>query len=656
MEFIKKQKFYAFSVLFLSTLLICILIWLNHSSLKLQQQSVQSWKQYSENELKITESLNTLHQTLGYEGFIHHYKNYLIRQTPGDLAQLRLDIRNVKNALRNLEQLLNHPDELVALDQLNYIFGRYVGYVDEMERLIAKNTPVQTIDRLVKINEPTATLALEMLNESIKRRLKAAQENNQAQLDKSLSLSVLNYILMLPIVGMMFYILYMFKKSQSLIEQAHQSNTKLTQLFNTTPDPTLFIDVTGNIVRINNKALDYFGFSKQQLLQMNIKYLLGDNFIRPILDNLSNSMDPKDLPDGLINEGHPIKIKLANEQTSSVQVQLSCWQDHEDILIIASIRDVSKELEDREKLRESSRELAASMQKLQHITHHLAESEKMAALGTLVAGVSHEINTPLGVSLTAITHMSDQLQNTKSDFVNDNLTFEQLEEHLNGQLETAQLITRNLEQAANLINNFKQVAIDQTQTEFREFQLCAYIDDTLTSLKPSFKHKSIQVRFDCDSDTAMLSYPGALSQIINNLVMNAVNHAFESHSTNVITLQTLVDLPQNQVILRISDNGCGMSAEVQKHIFEPFYTTARSNGGSGLGLNIVYNLVTQLLQGDIRVESEPDHGTDVFIILPQKIEKRQNTDSQDALLSDLKQPKIDPNKVARKPLESGGRQ
>ena len=640
MESIKRQKFYTLSILFLSVFLIVILAWLNHKSLNLQQQSVQSWKQYAQNELKMNASLNHLHQALGYEGFIHHYKNYLIRQTPGDLEQLRLDIRNIKNELNNLEQFLNHPDELVALDQLNYIFGRYEGFVEEMQRLIAEKASIETIDRLVKINEPVAVLALEMLNESIQRRMENAQEVTQSQLDKSHTLTILNYILMLPIFGMMFYIHYLFKQSQSLIEAAHQSNTKLTQLFNTTPDPILFMDTAGNIVRANTKAVDYFGFSESQLLQINIKYLIGENFMNPILDNLANQVKLENLLEGPINEGHPIKIKRSNNQLSSVQVQLSHWQDQEEFLLIASIRDVSKELKDREKLRESSQKLAASMQKLQHLTHHLAESEKMAALGTLVAGVSHEINTPLGVSLTAITHMADQTQDLKSDFFEDNLTYEQLEEYLNSQQETAELVTRNLQQAASLINNFKQIAIDQTQSELREFKLCAYIYDAIASLKPSFKHKSIQTHVDCVSDTLMQSYPGALSQIINNLMMNAVNHAFQGQNDNVITLQTLVDAQLNQVILRMSDNGCGMNAEVQKHIFEPFYTTARTTGGSGLGLNIVYNLVTQLLQGDIRVESQPNHGTDVFITLPLKIDKKENTDSKDVLSSTEQYQKI----------------
>ena len=266
----------------------------------------------------------------------------------------------------------------------------------------------------------------------------------------------------------------------------------------------------------------------------------------------------------------------------------------------------------------------------------------MAALGTLVAGVSHEINTPLGVSLTAITHLFDQTEALKADFKNDKLTVEQLEDYLNAQLETATLVTRNLQHAAVLINNFKQVAIDQAHNELRKFDLCSYLNDALTSLKPSFKHRAIDIRFDCDLSENIVSYPGAISQIINNLVMNSVQHGFPKEGSGIITLQVLFDALQKQFVLRVSDNGLGIDPQVQKHIFEPFFTTARSEGGSGLGLNIVYNLVTQLLQGDIQVKSELGHGTETFITLPMEIlpaDANTDADEQNALLFTPKNPK-----------------
>lgn len=636
MELIKRQKLYTFVILLISVAMVLLLTWFNQQTLKAQQESDALWQNYIKQEAQINSSLNNLYQAIGYEGFIHHYKNYIIRQTPGLREQLRLDSINIRQELKNLETHLTKAEELAVLDQLDYIFGRYIGFVDEISRLIAANESIKDIDRLVKINEPTALLAFKTLNSSLQYRLKETRNEAKKQLQTSRWLAIINFLLILPILIIVGYVIYLFKASEKLLIESNQAKDNLNQLLDTTPDPMLFSDLSGRIVRANQSAIDWLGYSEQQLKTMDIEQLIAQSTREQhVRLRKQFQIDPQARP---MNKGHPVSIFKANGEEAKVQIHLGYWKHPTNSLIIASIRDVTQEMMDRESLRKSHRELATTVQKLQHVTHHLAESEKMAALGTLVAGVSHEINTPLGVSISAITHMHDQTEALKSDFLSDKLTFEKLEEHLNTQLETSNLITRNLQHAAVLINNFKQVAIDQSQNEIRQFKFCEYVNDALTSLKPSFKHKSIELRIDCETDQTITSYPGALSQVINNLVMNAVQHAFPNEAKGMITVQSLFDSKQQTVTLRVSDNGIGMNDATLKHIFEPFFTTARTEGGSGLGMNIVYNLVTQLLQGTIQVESEYQHGTDIFITVPTQLDTSQKLNQNISLLSELKTP------------------
>jgi signal transduction histidine kinase/ligand-binding sensor domain-containing protein len=268
-------------------------------------------------------------------------------------------------------------------------------------------------------------------------------------------------------------------------------------------------------------------------------------------------------------------------------------------------------------LKRANDELRNTLEQLTLAQRQLLESEKMASLGGLVAGVAHEINTPLGVTVTAASHLQEETARMTRALNEGNLTAELLADFQQSASDSAEIILRNLHRADRLIKSFKLIAVDQTTEERRVIELGAYLNDILTSLGPVLKKSPHHVMIDCPVPLQLNTYPGALYQIISNLVMNSLIHGFEPGRPGAITIA--VERVGEQVRLRYRDNGQGMSDAVRLQIFEPFFTTRRGQGGSGLGMHVVYNLVTQLLKGSIRVESVPDVGTLFEILLPVEL-------------------------------------
>jgi len=250
--------------------------------------------------------------------------------------------------------------------------------------------------------------------------------------------------------------------------------------------------------------------------------------------------------------------------------------------------------------------LRRTLDDLRSAQKQLVESEKMAALGGLVAGVAHEINTPLGIGVTAASHLETESKRVAEAMRQNALKRSDLETYVGVADESSQLILRNLRRADHLIKSFKQVAVDQSSEQRRVINLREYLDEILTSLQPRIKKTRFDVQIHCPGDILVDTFPGALYQIFVNLMMNSIIHGFEGREHGAITIDaSLVD---DRVILDYRDDGRGMSADVAARIFEPFFTTKRGQGGSGLGMHIVYNLVTQLLDGTVRCESAPDQG------------------------------------------------
>ncbi|WP_192507103.1 sensor histidine kinase [Pseudoalteromonas aurantia] len=258
--------------------------------------------------------------------------------------------------------------------------------------------------------------------------------------------------------------------------------------------------------------------------------------------------------------------------------------------------------------------LEQAMLTLKQTQQELIESEKMASLGGLVAGVAHEINTPLGVALTAMTYNQECLQVVEKKLADKTLKQNDLVKAIAEQTQGYQLILRNLDRAQNLIGNFKQVAVDQSSETSRQINLKEYVEDVFHSLEPLIKGKEITIHVSGSDTVILTTYPGAIYQILTNLLNNSVLHGFEKRGNGEVLVTVAVD--ESSWYVNYTDDGVGMNEEMLKTIFDPFVTSKRSQGGCGLGMHIVYNLVTQLLKGEIKCFSEEGKGIAVKLKIP----------------------------------------
>ena len=273
-------------------------------------------------------------------------------------------------------------------------------------------------------------------------------------------------------------------------------------------------------------------------------------------------------------------------------------------------------------------ELTQALANLRTAQRELVESEKLASLGRLVAGVAHELNTPLGNALTVVSALEDRwakLDQMLAD--NTPMRRSQLEELAKDSRRGQDILHRNVQKAADLVRDFKQVAIDQTSDTRRDYDLAQVIEDVLVMVEPSFKHTPYRIQTELQPGLRMNSYPGALGQVLTNLLMNALVHAFEGREAGVVRVSCSV-APDDEVELKVSDDGRGMDASVVRRIFDPFFTTKLGKGGSGLGMHIVHNIVSNVLGGQIEVVSAPGEGTCMRIRLPRQAPKRGSGEDQ----------------------------
>ncbi|MBF0177934.1 MAG: CHASE domain-containing protein [Magnetococcales bacterium] len=282
-----------------------------------------------------------------------------------------------------------------------------------------------------------------------------------------------------------------------------------------------------------------------------------------------------------------------------------------------AIRLLNQDLERR--VLERTSELHSSLVALKRTQERVIQSEKMAALGGLVAGVAHEIKTPVGSSFTVTTYLNEATQTMLRAYQANQIKRTQLGQFLSDLEEGLRIIILNLQRAGDLVQSFKMVAVDQASQDKRKFNVHNYIQDILLSIAPKLRKTRHAIHVQCPETLEIHNHPGALSQILTNLVHNSLIHAFENIEAGTITIT--VTEQDEQIKLTYADNGEGMDEESVKKVFDPFFTTKRGQGGSGLGMHIVYNLVTQTLQGTIQCVSAPNQGATFHILFPAQGEK-----------------------------------
>jgi two-component system NtrC family sensor kinase len=267
------------------------------------------------------------------------------------------------------------------------------------------------------------------------------------------------------------------------------------------------------------------------------------------------------------------------------------------------------------RLEHESAERGRALAALQEAQSELVRQEKLASLGRLVAGVAHEINTPLGICVTATSHLVQELKLAREDMAAGAMTEESLQQFFEIIEQSLKIMTTNTQRAAALVRSFKQVAVDQSSEAIRKFNLKAYLAEVLLSLQPKLKGRPVTVAIACDAAIELESFPGAVSQVVTNLVMNSLVHGFELEQAGAITMAARLD--GETIVFDYGDNGAGMEAAMLAQLFDPFFTTRRGQGGSGLGAHILYNLVTGPLGGSVRVDSVPGQGLHYQLRFPR---------------------------------------
>lgn len=281
-----------------------------------------------------------------------------------------------------------------------------------------------------------------------------------------------------------------------------------------------------------------------------------------------------------------------------------------------------------DELRTSKEKAESALLELNAAQQNLIDAERLAALGGLVAGVAHEVNNPIGISLTVASSFARRAEMFESDLKTEPLRRSKLDEFVRTSRDASQQLVANLQRAGELIQSFKQVAVDRSHAERRQFNLSESTDQIVASLRPVLRKAAITLSVDVPEGLLIDGYPGAYGQILTNLFLNAVNHAFADGRTGSISISARAR-GSDDVEIIFADDGAGMTPDVQRQAFDPFFTTRRNEGGTGLGLHIVYNLVTQQLGGRMMLESRVGQGTTFRIIMP-RIAKGQPTIAEQA--------------------------
>ena len=267
-------------------------------------------------------------------------------------------------------------------------------------------------------------------------------------------------------------------------------------------------------------------------------------------------------------------------------------------------------------LRRANRELQDLVATLAKAREDLVRNEKLAGLGALVAGIAHELNTPIGNSLMAATTFEMQTDDIGAHLASDGgVTRKEFAHYIENARLSVDILSRNLHRAADIVTNFKQVAVDQTSSQRRSFLLAEVIAGNLLTLQPTIKRTPFVIEQRVPADLMMESYPGPLGQVISNLINNAIVHGYDGRCEGLIAVAARLS-SHGWVTLSVEDHGVGIAPSDVPRIFDPFFTTKMGVGGSGLGLNIVHNIVTEILGGTIGVQSELGGGTRFTLTLP----------------------------------------
>jgi PAS domain S-box-containing protein len=394
----------------------------------------------------------------------------------------------------------------------------------------------------------------------------------------------------------------------------------LQLIYDTAPIGLAFLSPDCRYLEINQRLTEICGISVEDHLGRSV---------RDCVPALADAVEA--IVRSIMNTGEPvIGIEVAGQRADQADQRswITYWHPlrgptGEIVGVNVAAEEVTERKRAEAALQASERDLRsardaaeAALRNLQETQNFLIEAEKLAALGRLVAGVAHEINSPVGTSLTVASSLERKTALIADELARGNLRRSTLNEFLEISHAASSQLIANLNHAAEMIQSFKQVATDRNYANQRLFDLGDLTEQVIKSLRPGLAKQNVIVRVDCQPGLMMNSYPGPYGQVLTNLFLNAVTHAFAEGKEGSIGIEVRASGRENVEIL-FSDDGCGMSLDVRRKAFDPFFTTRRDQGCTGLGLHIVYTIVTNCLGGRVNLDSEPDEGTKIAIVLPR---------------------------------------
>jgi PAS domain S-box-containing protein len=399
---------------------------------------------------------------------------------------------------------------------------------------------------------------------------------------------------------------------------ARQPTLKL--IYETAPIGLAFLSPDCRYLQINQRLTEICGIS--------IEDHLG-RYVRDCVPALADAVEG--IVQSIMRTGDPVTgVEVAGQRADQTDERfwVTYWHPHRNADgEIVGVNVAAEEITERKRaevaLKASEREVRrardtaeAALQNLRETQNSLIEAEKLAALGRLVAGVAHEINNPLGTSLTLASSLERKSRLFAVEAAQGTLKRSSLNEFVEAIRDGSAQLQESLNRAAGLIQSFKQVASDRNNSDLRSFDLGHLTEQVATGLRPALPKHGVTLNVECQRGLSMRSYPGSYGQVLTNLFLNSIAHAFPDGQQGKIAIKVSAS-GANDVEIIFTDDGCGMSADVWRQAFDPFFTTRRHQGCTGLGLHIVYSIVTDRLGGRLDLKSEPGRGTRVELKLPK---------------------------------------
>jgi len=402
-------------------------------------------------------------------------------------------------------------------------------------------------------------------------------------------------------------------KSSVIRDVQFPAQPELRLIYDTAPIGLAYLSPDCRYLQINQRLTEICGIS--------VEGHLGRS-VRDCVPALASSVEA--IVHSIMETGEPVTgIEVYGQRAGHNDER--CWITYWHPQIgpngnIVGVNVAAEEITERKRserdIRAARDAAEAALHRLQETQASLIEAEKLAALGRLVAGVAHEINSPIGTSLTVASVLERKCATFAAEVARGGLKRSSLNEFLEVVEDASSLLVGNLNRAAELIQSFKQVAVDKSYLDQRSFDPGDLIEQVMENLRPALPKNNLTLNVDCEPHLAMDSYPGPYCQVLTNLFLNSVTHAFPDGKGGTIDIN-LRACGKDHVEILFRDDGCGMSFDVRRQAFNPFFTTRRDGGRVGLGLHIVHNIVTNRLGGELELESEPGGGTKIRIVLPR---------------------------------------